>query len=520
MRLATLAALCASLSLGSAATVSAAPKGGIAQICSQAGAARPGAKRFTLPQLLARAKAATKDATAAAVQAADWDRWRAKWAWTPKISIKGLFAPSPSIKCTDAPGIAGSCVTTSNPNLSGFIIDGVFGRISADLAMPIYTFGKISAAKRAAEAGVAAAREQGRRAQGDLELQVVRAYWGLKTAREIVYTVCDGRRHILTEQARIEKKLKAQEAADDADDDEPAPVKAPPAAKKGKQDAKPAPAQKSDDDDNVVVVTDLQRIKTFLALIDTRLLEAVKLERFTRGSLALLAGVAPEHFDIDEKILHLVDGKLLPVAAYGRLARRHRPEARLLDAAFKARQAALSLEKAQFLPNLLIVASGVVAGAQGVDDPQNAFYSDPFNVLTGGFGLALSWNLDPVQQYGKYRAARARAAALRAQKALALKAIDVDLRQAYEDLREARERLAITQRAQRAVKAWLTATVQNLAAGLAKPSELTDVLPKYFELKLKHVQAIYDVNFGWAKLARSIGTAARRSEQPASAPAK
>ncbi len=488
-----------------------------------------GKKRYSLAQLVKKARALAAKVGGAEQRAADWDRWRARWAWTPKLRVRAMGAPSPSIRCQNQ-----DCTRTTNPNVSGFQIDGIFLRVQADLAMPLYTFGKISAATRAAEAGVAAAKHKGRQLAQEIELKVVQAYWGLKMAREVLYTVCDGRKHLIKERDRIQKKLDAQEDdldddADDADDDpgegkkpgkgkpgEPGKGKPgkrkPGKGKPGKAEPAPsAPQEKPrDGDDNTVTVTDILRIKVYQSTVDAKLLEAVKTERFTLQALALLVGEPVSRFDVDTAVLKLVDGKLLPVQRYAKLARKTRPEAKQLEAAIKAREAALSLEKANFLPNLLLLASGTAAMATGADDPQNAFYNDPLNVLTGGFVLALQWDFDMIQQIGKYKKAKALRESTQHQRELALKAIDLEIHTAYEDLREARLRRQTLEMGQRAVKGWLTATVQNVAAGLAKPKELTDVLPKYFDTKLKYLEAIYDVNYGWAKLAKSIGAVARK----------
>lgn len=123
--------------------------------------------------------------------------------------------------------------------------------------------------------------------------------------------------------------------------------------------------------------------------------------------------------------------------------------------------------------------------------------------------MSLRWELDPIGQLGKYREARARQHQTAAKVREGLMAIDLDIRKAYEDLREARLRLATGKKGEKAVKTWLTATTQQLAAGLGKPKDLTDVLPKFFEIKLNVHKAMHDVNVGWAKLARAIGRAAR-----------
>ncbi|MBW2731640.1 MAG: TolC family protein [Deltaproteobacteria bacterium] len=426
---------------------------------------------YNLPRLIKRAARLYPGLTAAraAVQEMRANVSRAKWGWIPQARIKGLVAPSPNITCYDATGAPSSerCITTTNPNASWFDIGGIFGRLQVDLVMPIYTFDKLGSARRAAEAGVKARQAQLRAAKAALAYNITRAYWGLKLARESLYVVRNGRKHLVKERARVEKQL--------------------------------------DDEEGEVTVTDLLRLKTFTAVVDTRVLEGVKLERVTKTILATL--IRLDSFKLEPSIIAPVSGKILPLSRYLALARQHRPEVRLLDAALGAQRAAQSLEKSRFYPDFLIVATARLAGAQGADDPKNAFYNDPFNVFTGGFGLALNWTLDPVQQYHKYQAAKAKSAYVAAKRDEALIGIEIDIKRAYEDLRNALARMGAARKGQKSARSWLTATVQSLSAGLGKPKDLTDVLPTYFELKLKYLQAIYDVNIGWAKLAHAIGLA-------------
>ena len=65
------------------------------------------------------------------------------------------------------------------------------------LVQPVYTFGKISAGVTAAESGIAASRSREQGQAAELELNVRRAYWGMKLAREILDAIKDGIVHVL-----------------------------------------------------------------------------------------------------------------------------------------------------------------------------------------------------------------------------------------------------------------------------------------------------------------------------------
>src|SRR4030095_3230034 len=75
------------------------------------------------------------------------------------------------------------------------------------LVQPLFTFGKISAGIDAAENGIAASRSREQGIAAEVELNVRRAYWGAKLAREILDTVKDGMSYLDQAQAQIEKNL-------------------------------------------------------------------------------------------------------------------------------------------------------------------------------------------------------------------------------------------------------------------------------------------------------------------------
>lgn len=425
---------------------------------------------YNLRQLVEKARATYPGVEAAreAITAMEQEVFRAKWAWVPQGTTKGLLAPAPKVACIPGPNL---CLQTNDFSINSFKIQGYLARIELEMGMPIYTFDKLGAAKRAAGAGLEMKQEQLRISQESVTQTVTKAYWGLKLAREIIYTVEDGKSYLTDAQKKIEEELESEEGE--------------------------------------ATMTDLLRLKTFSAEIDSRILEAKKLETLTLATLAAMTGQKQNQFDVDTKVIEVLPGTVRPVSDYLDLARQHRPEIKILTAAVRARHAAVDLEHARFFPDFLLVAMVGYAYTSSVDDPQNAFYSDPFNFTSAGFGLALNWKFDQVQQYGKYEIAKAEARQTVAQKAEALTGIDLEIQKAQVDLTEAQERLATTDGGQKSARRWLVATSQNITSGLSEPRDLTDSLLAYFQLRLRYLQAMYDVNVGWSELGRVIGIAAR-----------
>ncbi|MFH1132745.1 MAG: TolC family protein [Pseudomonadota bacterium] len=430
--------------------------------------------RYNLHQLVQIAEKNYPGVKAAkhALDAMKRDLYRAKWAWLPQGQLRGFVAPSPEVFCVDANGdrdaTGAQCVSTTRElDAKDFNIAGIMARIELEVGMPLYTFDKIGSAKRAATAGVQAKQAQVYQATDELMLNVTKAYWGVKLAREFLHTIKTGREFLDQAIERIAKEL--------------------------------------DEGEGESTLTDLLRLKTHTAEIDSRTLQAKNLEKIALAGVSALTGMKNETFDIDPEPLSLVENKLSPFNEIFGLAQLHRPEIAMLAAAKRASQAQADLEKAKFFPDFLLVASVGAAYTSSADDPTHGFLYDPFNFAAAGFGLAMHWNLDTVQQYGRYKKAQSQGEEINAKQAEGLRGIELEIYKIYLDLKESMDRLKITEKGQKSARQWLVATSQNLEAGLCESKELTDSLVSFFLLRLQHLQAIFEVNVGWAKLAKAIG---------------
>lgn len=434
----------------------------------------PKLQRYTLKQLIQLAYRGYPGIQAAkhALDGAKADQFRAKWSWLPTFNLSGFFAPVPRIRCKDRDGnfdpTGEDCTSTDfRLDASNFNIAGVYVKIDLQTTIPLYTFGKLTAARRAADAGVAAKRGGIKQSKAKIAKQVTEAYWGLKMAREILYTIKTARKH-------LDKAIERMEA-------------------------------EIDEGEGENTLADLLRLKTSAAQVDSKTLEAEKLEKLAAFGLAALTGLAPGTFDVDPAIIELVDRRLASAADYLAAAARHRPEVSMLRAARQAAQAQQDLEKANFFPNIGLVGSTGIAYASSIDTPQHAFYQNPFNAVSAGLGLGLSWGISPLQQVGKYRKAKAMLREVRAKQQEALIGITMEIRKAYANQEEVLKKFIVTQRGQKLAKRWLVSVSQSLAAGLSEPKDLTDALVNYFVLKLDYLKALYSVNVGWAELGRVVG---------------
>jgi outer membrane protein TolC len=164
-------------------------------LCASAGLFLAGfaqAKAYNLDELLDMARkgnpglAANAQATAG-VEAQALEAHRSYW---PTGDLLSTVAPVPRVQCTGDPN--DPCASTNfyfKPSQTFDAITdlrGVFTRTEVKLIQPIYTFGKISAGINAADLGVEASRSKASGQVADVELNVRRAYWGAKLARELL----------------------------------------------------------------------------------------------------------------------------------------------------------------------------------------------------------------------------------------------------------------------------------------------------------------------------------------------
>ena len=327
------------------------------------------AKKYTLNELLelARTQNPGLRAADAATHAMQAQVVEAKRNWYPQGDLTSFIAPVPRVEC-EGPGLMmypdqeqnareQNCVTTNASPSHGALqyltnFAGAYTRTDLKLVQPLWDFGKISAGVSAAEAGVTVTTGREAGARADVELNVRKAYWGLKLARELRSMLEEGEGYLDSAQKKIEKQLA--------------------------------------DGSGNATVTDRLRLRTVRTEIEVRLLEAKRLEEIARSGLrALLNFDSAEDLDVDDEDFEPLEVPAHPLAYYEEQARLSRPEVRTLEYAVKAKRALATLEHRKLYPDLVLIGQISFAYAPTIDSPQNAFASNPFNGYGGGIAAAL-----------------------------------------------------------------------------------------------------------------------------------
>jgi outer membrane protein TolC len=130
----------------------------------------------------------------------------------------------------------------------------------------------------------------------------------------------------------------------------------------------------------------------------------------------------------------------------------------------------------------------------------------PFASWGYSAGVVFRWSLDLHLKTPRYERAKADYEAALAGSRSALDWWSYDVEAAYESMMEARKRIDVLERGEKAAHSWLTAIAQNFAIGTAEARDFNDALVAYFDAHGRYLQAIYDFNVAVAQLSRVVGT--------------
>lgn len=408
---------------------------------------------------------------------ASWQQYRADRAWWPRLEAQTLLAPVPA-------NADPSRIDENLDEILAFNL-GPYLRQTARITMPVYTFGRISAARELASIGVDVAALQADAAIQDHLLSTRQAYYGRQLARAFEELIDEGA-HLVKETLAEMEEDRAFGEADFSTED-------------------------------------FRRLQIFDAELDAMILDNRRLGDLTEAALKYLAAIdgpvvvpplRPD--DIGEPLQEL--------AVYQELAREHRPEVRQLERALDARRADEGLRRAEFFPNLFVavdfglgwstkdpalqrVCRQLEEGGPCVD-AETLFarpYANPFSSLTFGVALGLQWRLDFAQQYGRLQESRALLARTEAQEERALGALRLEIEQAWRTAVDARERLAIEGRRFDAARRWRNQYGLQSQLGRGELKDALDPMRAYYQARVAQLEATFTYLTARAELARAVG---------------
>ncbi|MCS7215823.1 MAG: TolC family protein [Thermodesulfovibrio sp.] len=378
----------------------------------------------------------------------------------PQIELMALGGPSPKAEKEALSPVIRTDVKSTT-------IDGVFGMITMQLIQPIYTFGKISGYKTAAEGGIKVSEAELEKKRSEIILKTKELYWSLALIRDL--------RSLANEiKDELEKAIKKTE--EDLKRDIPT----------------------SDE-------LTLYKLKTYLGEVKRNLNEIDKNEAIIVEAIRFMTAISRnQKLEIITEPLKYEE---LPMKPDELIAKAFvlRPEMVQIQEGLKAKQSLVEVEKSSLYPQIFLLIKGALAGATNRDRIHNPYIHDPLNDSMFAAVLGMKLNIDFGITKGKIREAEIEYQKIVEKQKLAESGIPVQIMKAYIELQEASKSAKDMEEAYQNAKKWLVAADANLDMGIGETKDLADAVLAYATTRINYLKALYNQKMAIASLIQASG---------------
>ncbi|KPK13711.1 MAG: hypothetical protein AMJ62_14590 [Myxococcales bacterium SG8_38] len=362
-----------------------------------------------------------------------------------------------------APGAEGTPTFSPDPQIPWSNRWGPGGELGIEGGIPIYTFGKYRAGKKAARAGITASEYEKDRTLNRVVFDVRRAYFGVQLSLDLQAMISEGKDKLRRTVEKLRERLDA--------------------------------------DDPRVKQTDYFRMVAALSEIESRESEALRLEASGRAALEVLSGIEPA--TVPECPLEAVQSEVIELGEHIERAAESRPEIHQLEAAQSAKDANLTVKRAGYLPDIILALAASFARTPVITDINNPFIIDRGNFAGAFVGLVARWKLDFAGTSARVKAAKAEIASLKAKTEEAKQGIEIEVNALYEQLQDAKRRLGSWTRSEKEARKWFVSAAQGYEVGTMDAREFVDAITAYFTARSNRLMATAEYNLAIAGLEKA-----------------
>ncbi|HET9452566.1 MAG TPA: TolC family protein, partial [Aggregicoccus sp.] len=391
----------------------------------------------------------------------------------PKLSARGYVAP---MYRTKADSITSDPFRDSETDWGEW---GPYFHLEATLVQPLYTFGRLSAGKDAAQKRLAVEEARARQTRNTLAFEVRKLYY----------------LHLFTRSLQP-ALLNARKAVDGA-----------------LKQARELYAEGGGKVTNV----DLAKLEYGSAELDKFIIMAKMGEALSLAALKHTVGL-PESAELvlaDEVLPEPPEGELPALAELIRVASAERPEWAQVR---HGKQAAISLESAERLANAPVVFAAAQARADYTamrPNVKNPYYKDDYNGASAGAAVGLQWDFDPWKAEGSGDAARGLRTQVEGLEKFASSGIPLEVRKAYDDAVQAQRLLEVAERSSTAGRKWLTFAGSAYSAGTGEAKDLLEGLVASLQGRRAYFEQLQALHTARAYLTYATGRTGLEAGAPA-----
>jgi len=388
-------------------------------------------------------------------------------AYYPQLESVALVGPTRDAK---EPEVVGGRMTDPSPSLSASSI-GVFGRLDLTMTQPLYTFGKLSHRREAADRGVRVSEHRLDQKRAEVVLRVRQLYYGLVMARAGMASAKEAAGFFDEAGRTIRRLLELGSPG--------------------------------------VRESDLYKVDAYRADVLRSMAEAEKGAEAASYALRSMAGLPiGTALDPADEILRLRDGPLEPLETQLRKARENRPEFKQLEEAAAARESLVKAAVSDRYPSFFAALVVSLAGAPGRDTLDNPYIRDEFNHADAGVLAGLRWSLDFGIGKAKIDRQAAEHAKIRHSLAAAERDILIQVSSLYGKHLEWEAAVKSYGKAAAASRKWVVVALSDFGMGVGTAEEMLQAIEKYGHNQGRYIEALFRYNLSLAELQYATGARA------------
>jgi len=385
---------------------------------------------------------------------------QAQGAVFPQIELMAVGGPSPEAR---REAISPEIKTDVKPTT----INGIFGMITMQVLQPIYTFGKISGYKTAAEGGIKVSEAELEKKRSELIVKTKELYWSLALIRDLRVLANEIKDELQKAIKRTEEDLKKELPSADE--------------------------------------LTLYKLKTYMGEVKRNLNEIDKNEAIIIEALKFMTGFSRNtRLEIVTESLKYEERYINPDELISK-AFVLRPEIIQIREGLRARQALVDVEKSNLYPQIFFLMKGSIAGATNRDRIHNPYIYDPLNDAILAAVLGMKLNIDFGIMKGKIKEAEIEYQKILEKKRVAEEGIPVQIMKAYFDFQEASKTARDMEEAYQNAKKWLVTADANIDMGIGEMKDLADAVLAYATTRVNHLKALYNQKIAFANLIQASG---------------
>ncbi|MDZ7659809.1 TolC family protein [Fodinibius sp.] len=344
----------------------------------------------------------------------------------------------------------------------------VFTRAEVSAVQPIFAWGALKNAVKAAKSAAVAAQKQFEKEKANLRLRLFELYQSYLLTNEILVLLDEAQNQI----DKIERQIEEKQEKGDADFDE----------------------------------SDLFKFKVFKSEFDIRAAEVREEAKMTQRIWNYVLNAEENTVYVpDTNFLDPVSEKLREIDYYRSHALANRSEIDAIEAGIDAAEYGMKAQKQKNYPSLFIGLRGSFANTPNRPRQSNPFIINNSNYASGSFGFGIRQNLDFLSIQADIQKGRIQYRQAKYLKDAAVDGIVLEINQAYKKTSLSKVKVDKTDEAHITSKKWLRQEQLDYDFGMGDTKDLVDAMKKELELRVQLKREIFNFNNNIAELYRKSG---------------